>query len=165
MNELKFHWSYHFLKLDMPFVLRHLTKRAITPIYDKTNYVQIISLGWPWPSLTLFRTCDPISGEHFRFSSCFCYVSLSPFYLSFWNVVKCGEWRIELPIHFSFFSNSSLQCYSVLSTIAQVLRKMSLKILASWFLMPYLSQTFESHQRVKMSTYSVNDLGLKKFLH
>ena len=28
-------------------------------------------------------------------------------------------------------SFSSLQCYSVLSTIAQVLRKMSLKILAS----------------------------------
>ena len=28
---------------------------------------------------------------------------------------------------------SPLQCYSVLSTIAQVLRKMSLKILVSWF--------------------------------
>ena len=48
---------------------------------------------------------------------------------------------------------SSLQCYSVLSTIAQVLRKMSLKILASWFLMPYLSQTFESYQRVSMYVY------------
>ena len=58
---------------------------------------------------------------------------------------------------------SSLQCYSVLSTIAQVLRKMSLKILASRFLMPYLSQTFESYQRVKIYTYSVNDSGLKKF--
>ena len=59
---------------------------------------------------------------------------------------------------------SSLQCYSVLSTIAQVLRKMSLKILASWFLTSYLSQTFESYQRFKLYTYSVNDLGLKKFL-
>ena len=63
-----------------------------------------------------------------------------------------------------FHDKSSLQCYSVLSTIAQVLRKMSLKILAYWFLMPYLSQTFESYQRVKMYTYSVNDLGLKEFL-
>ena len=30
--------------------------------------------------------------------------------------------------------------------------------------MPYLSQTFESYQMVKMYTYSVNDLGLKNFL-
>ena len=30
-------------------------------------------------------------------------------------------------------------------------------------LMPYLSQTFESYQRVRIYTYSVNDLGLKKF--
>ena len=30
--------------------------------------------------------------------------------------------------------------------------------------MPYLSQTFESYQRVEMYTYSVNDLGLKKYL-
>ena len=45
---------------------------------------------------------------------------------------------------------SSLQCYSVLSTIAQALRIMSLKILVSWFLMPHLSQTFESYQRVKV---------------
>ena len=59
---------------------------------------------------------------------------------------------------------SSLQCYSVLSTIAQVLRKLSLKILASVFLMPYLSQTFESYKRVKIYTYSVNGFGLKKFL-
>ena len=29
--------------------------------------------------------------------------------------------------------------------------------------MPQLSQTFESYQRVKIYTYSVNDLGLKKF--
>ena len=29
--------------------------------------------------------------------------------------------------------------------------------------MPYLSQTFESYQRVKIYTYSVNDLGLKNF--
>ena len=29
--------------------------------------------------------------------------------------------------------------------------------------MPYLSQTFESYQRVKLYTYSVNDLGLKIF--
>ena len=29
--------------------------------------------------------------------------------------------------------------------------------------MSYLSQTFESYQRVKMYTYSVNYLGLKKF--
>ena len=29
--------------------------------------------------------------------------------------------------------------------------------------MPYLSQTFESYQRVKIYTYSVNDLGLKTF--
>ena len=57
----------------------------------------------------------------------------------------------------------TLQCYSVLSTIAQVLRKMSLKILASCF-MPYLSQAFESCQRVRIYTYSVNDLSLKKFL-
>ena len=47
---------------------------------------------------------------------------------------------------------SSLQCYSVLSTIAQVLRKMILKILVSRFLMPHLSQTFESYQRVKIYT-------------
>ena len=59
---------------------------------------------------------------------------------------------------------SSLQCYSVLSTIAQVLRKMSLKILVSWFLMPPLSHTFESYQRVKLYIYSVNDLDLKKLL-
>ena len=57
--------------------------------------------------------------------------------------------------------NSSLQCYNIISTIAQVLRKMSLKILVSWFLMPHLSQTFESYQRVKIYTYSVIDLGLK----
>ena len=61
-------------------------------------------------------------------------------------------------------NSTSLQCYSVLSTIAQVLRKMILKILASSFLMPYLSQTFESHQSVIMSIFSVNDLGLKKIL-
>ena len=30
--------------------------------------------------------------------------------------------------------------------------------------MPYLSQTFESYQRVRIYTYSVNDLGLKKFV-
>ena len=42
----------------------------------------------------------------------------------------------------SKLNRTSLQCYSVLSTIAQVLRKISLKILASLFLMPYLSQTF-----------------------
>ena len=29
--------------------------------------------------------------------------------------------------------------------------------------MPYLSQNFESYQWVKIYTYSVNDLGLKKF--
>ena len=29
--------------------------------------------------------------------------------------------------------------------------------------MPYLSQTFESYQRVKIYTYSVDDLGLKRF--
>ena len=29
--------------------------------------------------------------------------------------------------------------------------------------MPYLSQTFESYQRVKIYTYSVNNLGLKNF--
>ena len=59
---------------------------------------------------------------------------------------------------------SSLQCYGVLSTIAQVLRKMSLKILASGFLMPHLSQTFDSYQSVKIYTYNVNNLGLKKSL-
>ena len=63
-----------------------------------------------------------------------------------------------------YFYKSSLPCYSVLSTIAQVLRKISLKILASRFWMLYLSQTFESYQRVKIYTYSENDLGLKKFL-
>ena len=47
--------------------------------------------------------------------------------------------------------------------VAQVLRKMCLKILASWFLMPYLLQTFESYQRIKIYTYSVNDLGLNFF--
>ena len=60
-------------------------------------------------------------------------------------------------------NKSSLQCYSVLSTIAQVLRKISSKILASLFLLPHLSKTFESYQRVKIYTYSVNELGLKKF--
>ena len=30
--------------------------------------------------------------------------------------------------------------------------------------MPYLSQTFELYQRVRIYTYSVNDLGLKKFV-
>ena len=30
--------------------------------------------------------------------------------------------------------------------------------------MPYLSQTFGSYHRVTIYTYSVNDLGLKKFL-
>ena len=30
--------------------------------------------------------------------------------------------------------------------------------------MPYLSQTFESYQRVRIYRYSVNDLGLKKFV-
>ena len=30
--------------------------------------------------------------------------------------------------------------------------------------MPYLSQIFESYQRVRIYTYSVNDLGLKKFV-
>ena len=30
--------------------------------------------------------------------------------------------------------------------------------------MPYLSHTFESYQRVRIYTYSVNDLGLKKFV-
>ena len=29
--------------------------------------------------------------------------------------------------------------------------------------MPYLSQTFESYQKVKIYAFSVNDLGLKKF--
>ena len=57
----------------------------------------------------------------------------------------------------------SLQCYSVLSTIAQVLRKINLKILVSCFWMPHLSQNFESYQRVKIYAYSVNDLGLKNF--
>ena len=31
--------------------------------------------------------------------------------------------------------------------------------------MPYLSQTFESYQRVRIYTCSVNDPGLKKFVH
>ena len=53
--------------------------------------------------------------------------------------------------------------YCVLSTIAQVLRKMNMKILAFLFFMPHLSQTFESYQRVEICTYSVNDLGLKKY--
>ena len=30
--------------------------------------------------------------------------------------------------------------------------------------MPYLSHTFEPYQRVRIYTYSVNDLGLKKFV-
>ena len=60
-------------------------------------------------------------------------------------------------------SISSLQCYSVLSTIAQVLRKMNLKILVSCFMMPHLSHTFESYQMVKIYAYSVNDLGLNFF--
>ena len=55
----------------------------------------------------------------------------------------------------SLLHNSSLQCYySVLATIAQVLIKMSMKILASLFFMPHLLQTFESYQRVKIFTYS-----------
>ena len=38
---------------------------------------------------------------------------------------------------------TSLQCYTVLSTIAQLLRKMKLKNLVSLFLMSYLSETLE----------------------
>ena len=37
----------------------------------------------------------------------------------------------DVLVAFLYFDISSLQCYSVLSTIAQVLRKMSLKILVS----------------------------------
>ena len=70
----------------------------------------------------------------------------------------------EVGVKESTRGSTSLQCYSVLSTIAQVLRKMSLKILASCFLMPKSSQTFELYQRVRIYTYSVNDLGLKKFV-
>ena len=51
----------------------------------------------------------------------------------------------------------SLQCYSVLSTIAQVLRKMKLKNLVSLFLMCHLSETLESYQRVKMCPLCVNN--------
>ena len=54
---------------------------------------------------------------------------------------------------------TSRQCYSVLSTLAQVL-----KILAFLSFMPQLSQTFESHQRVKIYTYNVNDLSVKIYL-
>ena len=49
-------------------------------------------------------------------------------------VVTCWERADLLALVcgvFCEFVTSSLQCYSVLSTIAQVLRKMSLKILAS----------------------------------
>ena len=59
---------------------------------------------------------------------------------------------------------SSLQYYSVLSTIAQVLRKMSLIILASISLMHHLTQTIESYQRTKIYTYIVNDLGSKRIV-
>ena len=38
---------------------------------------------------------------------------------------------------------SSLQCYTVLSTIAHLLRKMKLKNLVSLFLMSHLSETLE----------------------
>ena len=38
------------------------------------------------------------------------------------TILNLDEW---------FMKRSSLQCYSILSTVAQVLRKMSLKILAS----------------------------------
>ena len=31
--------------------------------------------------------------------------------------------------------------------------------------MPYLSQTFESYQRVKIDTYKVNDLSLKNLFY
>ena len=41
---------------------------------------------------------------------------------------------------------------------------MNLKILASGFLMPYLSKTFESYMCVKIYKNSVNDLDLKNFL-
>ena len=41
--------------------------------------------------------------------------------------------------------------------------KTNLKILASWFLMHYSSKTFEAYQRIKIYTYSVNGLDLKKF--
>ena len=48
---------------------------------------------------------------------------------------------VVLPVNSGCYPgySTSLQCYSVLSTIAQVLRKMSLKILASIFLMHTLS--------------------------
>ena len=64
--------------------------------------------------------------------------------------------EVCLRLHANLILISSLQCYSVHSIIAQVLRKMSLKILAFLFFMPHLSQTFESYQRVKIYTYSVN---------
>ena len=38
------------------------------------------------------------------------------------------------------------------------------EIFITWFLMSYLSQAFESYQRVKIYLCSVNNLGLKKFL-
>ena len=82
--------------------------------------------------------------------------------LAFLNILFVFD--LEFTIDLKIVTISSLQCYSILSTIAQVLRKMSLKILASRFWMLYLSQTFESYQRVKMYTYTVNDLGLKEFL-
>ena len=52
---------------------------------------------------------------------------------------------------------SSLQCYSVQCTIAQLLRKMKLKNLIFKFLMSYLSETSESYQRVKICPYSDNN--------
>ena len=60
------------------------------------------------------------------------------------------------------FRISSLQCYSVLSIIAQNLRKMKLKNLVSIFLTSYLSETLESYNRVKICPYNVNNLVLMK---
>ena len=64
-----------------------------------------------------------------------------------------------------FIVKTSLQCYSVLSTIAQVLRKMSLKILASLFLCLIYHRPLNQTRGLKyIHTYSVNDLGLKNSL-
>ena len=67
-------------------------------------------------------------------------------------------WNMGIQSFLIFGDNSSLQCYSVLSAIAQVLRKMKLKNLISEFLMSYLSETLKSFQRVKICPYGVNNI-------
>ena len=53
---------------------------------------------------------------------------------------------------------SSIQSYSVLSTIAQVLRKNEIEKFGILIFMSNVSETLESYQSVQLCPYSVNDL-------